>query len=167
MLSPKIERAVYIGLIAVLSIALLALGKKELSLKSEIPITADELYKLMSNPKISIQIVDIRPYAPADEDEEPDNDYMYYTQIHIPGAIPVPDCDLEKAPEEAREQINPYLPTIIVSENGDPKLFEKCKGKFIVVRNLIGGIRNWDDKGHPTEEGEYEPPKAGGGGGCL
>jgi len=168
MLSPKIERAIYIGIIAVLSLILLMSGKKELELRSQIPASPEELYKLMGNPKIAIQIIDVRPYAPEDEDEEPENEYKYYTQIHLPGAIPMPDCDINKAPEEARKQINPYLPTFIVSENGDPKMYEKCKGKFIIVRNLIGGIRMWDEeKGYPTEEGEYEPPQAGGGGGCL
>ncbi len=168
MLSPKVERAIYIGIIAVLSITLLVFGKQELTLKSEIPASPDELYEKLGNPKITIQVIDIRPYAPADEDEEPDDDYMYYTQIHIPDSIPIPDCDINKAPEEAKEQINPYIPTYVISENGDPKAYEKCKGKFIIVRNVIGGIRMWDEeKGYPTDEGEYEPPKAGGGGGCL
>ena len=166
MLSPKVERAIYIGIIAILGITLIVFGKQELTLKSEIPASPDELYEALK--KSNIQIIDVRPYKPADEDEEPDNDYMYYTQIHIPNSIPMPDCDINKAPEEAKEQINPYIPTYIVSENGDPKAYEKCKGKFIVVRNVIGGIRMWDEeKGYPTDEGEYEPPKAGGGGGCL
>lgn len=168
MLSPKVERAIYIGVIAVLSITLLVFGKQELKLKSEIPATPEELYKKLGNPKITIQVIDVRPYAPPNEDEEPDDDYMYYTQIHVPESIPMPDCDINKAPKEARDQINPYLPTYIISENGDPKAYEKCKGKFIVVRNVIGGIKMWDEaKGLPTDEGEYEPPAAGGGGGCL
>ncbi len=167
-MSAKVERAIYIGIILVLGIVLIVWGKQELKIKSEIPATPEELYKTMANPKVNIQIIDIRPYKPANEDEEPDDDYMYYTQIHIPGAIPMPDCDINKAPEKAKDQINPYLPTFIISENGDPKLAEKCKGKFNVARNVIGGIKMWDEKmSYPTEEDEYEPPQAGGGGGCL
>ncbi len=164
-MNPKIERVIYIGLIIVLAGLLVSFGKKEIELQKQIPITAEELYKKLANPRVNLQIIDVRPYEPEDEDYE--DEYMYYTDIHLPGAIPLPDCDETKAPEEAVEQINPYLPTIIVSENGDPEIFKKCAQKFKIVQNLAGGIVAWDEAGLPTEDGEYEPPKMGGGGGCL
>ncbi len=164
-MNPKIERAIYIGLIVVLAGLLVSFGKKEVELQKQIPVTAEELYKKLANPNINIQIIDVRPYEP--EDEDYDDEYLYYTDIHLPGAIPLPDCDESKAPEEAVEQINPYIPTIIVSRDGDPEIFQKCAQKFKIAQNLAGGIVAWDDAGLPTEDGEYEPPKVGGGGGCL
>ncbi|NPA51617.1 MAG: rhodanese-like domain-containing protein [Aquificae bacterium] len=164
-MNPKIERAIYIGLIVVLAGLLVSFGKKEIELQKQIPVTAEELYKKLANPNINIQIIDVRPYEPEDEDYE--DEYLYYTDIHLPGAIPLPDCDESKAPEEALDQINPYAPTIIVSKDGDPEIFKKCAKKFKIAQNLEGGIEAWDDAGLPTEDGEYEPPKAGGGGGCL
>lgn len=164
-MNPKIERVIYIGLIIVLAGLLVSFGKKEIELQKQIPITAEELYKKLANPRVNLQIIDVRPYEPEDEDYE--DEYMYYTDIHLPGAIPLPECDETKAPEEAVEQINPYLPTIIVSRDGDPEIFKKCAQKFKIVQNLAGGIVAWDEAGLPTEDGEYEPPKMGGGGGCL
>ncbi len=164
-MNPKIERAIYIGLIVVLAGLLVSFGKKEVELQKQIPVTAQELYKKLANPNVNIQIIDVRPYEP--EDEDYDDEYLYYTDIHLPGAIPLPDCDESKAPEEAVEQINPYIPTIIVSRDGDPEIFKKCAQKFKIAQNLAGGVVAWDEAGLPTEDGEYEPPKMGGGGGCL
>ncbi|NPA53244.1 MAG: rhodanese-like domain-containing protein [Aquificae bacterium] len=166
-MNPKIERLIYLGVIAVLSLALLALGKKEIELRKQIPITAQELYEKLGNPKVTIQIIDVRPYEVSEEEEDEADEIDYYTGAHIPGAIPLPDCDESKAPEEALKHINPYLPTVIVSKDGDPEIFKKCAEKFTIVQNLQGGMEAWDEEGYPEDEGEYEPPAAGGGGGCL
>ncbi|WP_297456066.1 rhodanese-like domain-containing protein [Persephonella sp.] len=166
-MSPKIERAIYIAVIIVLSGVLLAFGKKEVELRNNLPMTVDELADKMSNPKINLQIIDVRPYKPSEEEEDEAEDTDFYTLVHIPGAIPMPDCDLSKTPKDARPQISPYVPTVIVSKNGDPKVFEKCKKFFKFVRNLKGGIVAWDEAGYPEDEDEYTPPSAGGGGGCL
>jgi hypothetical protein len=79
----------------------------------------------------------------------------------------MPDCEESKTPEEALPQINYYLPTVIISKEGDEEIFKKCLQKFKMAQNLAGGITAWADEGYPLDEGEYEPPKAGGGGGCL
>jgi len=166
-MNPKIERAIYIGIIVVLSGFLLSLGKQQLELKKKLPVTIEELYNMLSNPKLNLQIIDVRPYEVGEEEEDEAEEIDYYTGAHIPGSIPFPDCDETKAPEDALKQINPYLPTIIVSKNGDPEIFKKCASRFPFARNLTGGIIAWDEEGYPEEEGEYEPPSAGGGGGCL
>ncbi len=166
-MNAKLERVLYIVVIGILSLVLLGLGKTEVELQKKIPITADELYKKLGNPKITLQIIDVRPYEVPEEEEDEAEEIDYYTGAHIPGSIPLPDCDESKAPEEALKQINPYLPTVIVSRDGDPEIFKKCAKKFTIVQNLKGGIVAWDDAGYPEDEGEYEPPAAGGGGGCL
>ncbi len=166
-MNPRLERAIYFGIIGILAIMVLVYGKKIVKLQEQIPLTADQLYTLLQNPKIQLQIIDVRPYQPSEEEEDDAEDYQFYTLSHIPGAIPMPQCDLSKTPEDAKEHINFYLPTVIISENGDPKVFEKCKKYFKIVRNLKGGMEAWLDKDYPTEEDEYVPPKAGGGGGCL
>lgn len=164
-MNPKIERVIYLGLIVVLAGLLVSFGKKEVELQKQIPLTAQELYQKLANPNVNLQIIDVRPYEP--EDEDYDDEYLYYTDIHLPGAIPLPNCDESQAPEEALEQINPYIPTVIVSKDGDPEIFKKCAQKFKIAQNLAGGVVAWDEAGLPTEDGEYEPPKMGGGGGCL
>ncbi|RMD46946.1 MAG: rhodanese-like domain-containing protein [Aquificota bacterium] len=166
-MNAKVERAIYIGIILVLGIVLISFGKKEVELKKQLPLTAEELYKKLGNPKITLQIIDVRPYEASEEEEDEAEETDYYTGAHIPGAIPLPDCDESKAPEEALKQINPYLPTVIISKDGNPEIFRKCAQKFNIVQNLKGGILAWDEAGYPEDEGEYEPPKAGGGGGCL
>jgi 3-mercaptopyruvate sulfurtransferase SseA len=166
-MNPKVERLIYIGIIAVLSVLLLSFGKKQIELQKQIPISVEELYEKLGNPKINIQIIDVRPYEVPEEEEDEADEIDYFTGAHIPGAIPLPDCDESKAPEEALKQINPYLPTVIVSKDGDPEIFKKCAQKFTIVQNLKGGIEAWDEAGYPEDEGEYEPPAAGGGGGCL
>lgn len=165
-MNPKVERAIYIGIIFVLAIILVSFGKKQTELQASIPLTVEQLYKKLQNPKLNIQIIDVRPYEPSEEEEDDAEDYEFYTLTHIPGAIPLPDCDESKAPKEALDHINYYLPTVIVSKEGDPKIFEKCKKKFKISQNLAGGMQAWNDAGYPTEEDEYVPPKAGGGG-CL
>ncbi len=166
-MNPKVERVIYIAVIAVLSVVLLSFGKKDAELRKQVPITAEELYEKLGNPKINIQIIDVRAYEMPEEEEDEAEEVDYYTGVHIPGAIPFPDCDETKTPEEALAQINPYLPTIIVSRNGGTEIFKKCAEKFPFVQNLKGGMVVWDEEGYPEEEGEYEPPVAGGGGGCL
>ncbi|HHG73812.1 MAG TPA: rhodanese-like domain-containing protein [Persephonella sp.] len=166
-MNPKIERIVYIGIIVVLAGLLLSFGKKDLELRKQIPVTVEELYEKLVNPKVNIQVIDVRPYELSEEEEEEAEDTDYYTGVHIPGAIPLPDCDESKAPEKALPQISPYIPTVIVSRDGDPEIFKKCAKKFPFAQNLEGGMVAWDEEGKPVEEGEYEPPAAGGGGGCL
>jgi len=165
-MNPKVERIIYLGTILVLTGLLLSFGKEDLELRKKLPISVEELYEKLGNPKINIQIIDVRPYELPEEEEEAE-ETDYYTGVHIPGAIPYPECDDSKVPKEAKPYINPYLPTVIVSKDGDKEIFKKCAEKFSFAQNLEGGMIAWDEEGYPEDEGEYQPPAAGGGGGCL
>jgi len=50
-MNPKIERAIYIGIIAVLAFLVLKFGITLADLKKQLPITAKELYEKLGNPK--------------------------------------------------------------------------------------------------------------------
>jgi rhodanese-related sulfurtransferase len=152
----KFELAIYAVAMAVLGLLLVFEGRHTTELQAHAAVSPKQLFDLLGNPQLKLQIVDLRPY---DDD--------HYIDTHIPGAIPMPDCDLEKAPVGARDRIYPYVTTIIVSESGDEGAFEKCRGKFGVARNLAGGLEAWSDDNKPEDTGEYSPPKAGAGGGCL
>ncbi len=155
------EKSLYIGVLLIFSGLLLSFGKKEIQLQKEIPITSEELYSVLKT-NAGIQIIDVRPYESQDSDE----DFVSYVDEHIPNSIPFPNCDEKETPKEALEHINPYLPTIIVSRDGDPEIFKKCAQKFTIVKNLQGGIIAWDDAGYPEDGDKYTPPQVGVGGGC-
>ncbi|MEW5740397.1 MAG: rhodanese-like domain-containing protein [Myxococcota bacterium] len=152
----KFELAIYVAALAVLGALLMAEGRTTTELEARAAVSPKELWALLSNPQLKLQIVDLRPY---DDD--------HYLDTHIPGSIPLPSCDLEKAPPAARDRIYPYVTTIIVTEDGDRAAFEQCRAKFGVARNLAGGLTAWTDENKPEDTGEYSPPKAGAGGGCL
>lgn len=163
-MNPKIERTAYIAIIVVLATLVLSMGKKQIELQKNIPVTANELYEKLSNPKLKVQVIDTRPLTS-------DDDVGGYEDSRIPGALPFPDCDETKMTsetlQEALKRINPYAYTVIVSADGNREIFEKCAQKFKNVQNLAGGMAAWQEAGLPDESGEYVPPKAGGGGGCL
>lgn len=152
----RFELGIYVAALAILGALLVAEGRHTTALQARAAVTPRDLFTLLGNPQLKLQIVDLRPY---DDD--------HYIDTHIPGAIPMPDCDVEKAPAPARERIYPYVTTIIVTEDGDPAAFEQCRAKFGAARNLAGGLTAWVDDNKPEDTGEYSPPKAGAGGGCL
>ena len=155
-------KSLYIGVLLIFSGLLLSFGKKEIQLQKNIPITADEVYKLLQT-NAGFQIIDVRPYG-SDESEDENT----YYEAHIPGSIPFPNCDESKTPKEALEHINPYLPTIIVSQNGDVEIFKKCAQRFTIVKNLKGGFAAWNEKYEDfNEDDEYSPPIIGSPVGCL
>lgn len=152
----KLELPIYVAAIAVLGALLFSEGKHATELQERAAVSPKELYTMLGNPQLKVQIVDLRPY---DDDN--------YIDTHIPGAIPMPGCDLDKTPESARDRIYPYVTTIIVTADGDQAAYDQCRAKFGVARNLAGGLTAWDDENKPEDTGEYSPPKAGAGGGCL
>lgn len=152
----RFELTLYVAALAVLSALLWTEGRHTNELLARRGITPKELYSQLSNPQVKLQIVDLRP-----------NDDDHYVDTHIPGAIPLPGCSLEAAPEGARERIYPYVSTIIVTEDGDQAAFEACRGHFAQARLLAGGMTAWDDANLPEDVGDYVPPKASAGGGCL
>lgn len=145
----------YVGVIAILSGLVYGEGKRNVELHAQVSLTGQELYRKIAHSKTKLQIIDVR----ADSSE--------YEDTHIPGAIPFPNCDMSATPDEAKQQIFSFVPTIIVSKDGDMETFKKCQQNFTVARNLAGGIAAWDDASLPEDSGEYVPPKASAGGGCL
>ena len=152
----KLELPLYGLLIAALGGALIGLGAQNSELRARQPVSPKEAYALLANPQVRVQLVDARPI---DDDN--------YLDTHVPGAIPFPGCDDAATPAAAREHIYPYLTTIVVSAGGDPAVFEKCRAKFGLARNLGGGMAAWSDARLPEDNGEYSPPKSSAGGGCL
>ena len=104
----KLELGIYVAAIAILSVLLLAEGRTTTDLLAKSAVAPKELMSILSNPQVKVQIVDLRPY---DDDN--------FVDTHIPGAIPLPDCEVGKAPEKARDRVYPYVTTIIVTAEGD------------------------------------------------
>lgn len=151
-----VEPAIYIALLLALGGGVLIEGKRQADLEEQLPLTAQELYQKLARSQVRWQLVDVRP--------EPSE---LYEDAHIPGALPFPECDPQKTPAEARSRILASVPTVIVSEEGDPQLYQKCLAHFVTARNLAGGFAAWSDANYPEDSGEYVPPRSSAGGGCL
>jgi 3-mercaptopyruvate sulfurtransferase SseA len=152
----RFEALVYAAVLAVLSLMLVAEGRRATKLAAQQAIAPKALYAQLSNPKVQLQVVDLRDY---DDD--------HFLDAHIPGAIPFPGCDLSRAPGRARDRAYPYVATVLVTESGDPSALAACASHFGQVRLLAGGMDAWSNANLPEDTGDYVPPKAGGGGGCL
>jgi rhodanese-related sulfurtransferase len=152
----RVESLIYVAAMVVLSVLLLVEGRRTTTLLARRAVTPRELFAQLSNPQVKLQLVDIRPY-----DDE------HYLDAHVPGAIPMPGCALEQAPEAARERIYPYVSTIIITADGDEAAFEACREKFGQARLLAGGMSGWSEANLPEDTGDYAPPKSAAGGGCL
>lgn len=151
----KLEPFVYIVLFVVLGAGLVNEGARAAALERKIPITESQLYERLKKGSSTVQIVDIR------------EDIDDYVDGHIPGSIPYPGCSDEDAPEAAKGVIEPSVPTVLVTANGDPEAFEACAEKFTTVRNLAGGYEAWFGADRPEDFDEYTPPSTSAGGGCL
>jgi 3-mercaptopyruvate sulfurtransferase SseA len=152
----QLESIIYVAALVVLSAVLLLEGRKTTELLAHQSVSPKDLYAQLSNPQVKLQIVDLREY---DDD--------HYLDAHIPGAIPWPGCDDAKLPEKARERVYSYVNTIIVTDQGDGALFEKCRARFGQARLLAGGMAGWSAASLPEDTGDYSPPKNAAGGGCL
>jgi rhodanese-related sulfurtransferase len=149
------EAVAYSTIILVLCGLIYSEGQKSVALQSQIALPVQELYKKLSRSQIKLQILDAR------------QNLSDYEDTHVPGSVPFPNCEFDKLPSEVAEQIFFYMPTVIVSENGDPEVFSRCKSYFKTVQNLQGGITAWVDNNLPEDSGEYYPPRLKAGGGCL
>lgn len=152
----QLETLIYVAAMAMLSGLLWTEGRRFTELSAQEPLSPKAAYALLSNPQVKVQLVDLRPY-----DDE------HYLDGHIPGAIPLPDCDLEKAPQKAQGRAYAYVNTIIITGSGDAAAFESCRRNFGQARLLQGGMAAWSDARLPDEPGDYTPPKSSAGGGCL
>jgi rhodanese-related sulfurtransferase len=152
----RIELLVWFAVLAVLSGMVVSEGRRRSTLEAQVPVTATELYRTLARSKTTLQVVDVR----ADLQEG-------YEDARVPGAVPMPGCDLDAAPEPARDHIYASVPTVLVTSSGDPADAARCAGFFTSARLLAGGMEAWSDASLPEDSGEYSPPSAKAGGGCL
>ena len=160
-MNPAIQRAGLLLAIVVLGALVATAGMARTELENRIPMDRRELLKTISKKGNRLQVVDVRVLS---DDED---DVGGYEDARVPGALPMPGCDPAKVPATARELVRGDIPTVLVSRDGDGASFEACKGRFLRVRNLDGGMAAWIDAGLPEDDGEHTPPSMGAGGGCL
>lgn len=152
-----LEWLVYVAIVVVLSGLIFKEGTRYNHLQGQIDLTNAELLKKISHAQLKLQIIDAREL-------EGDNSY---DDSHIPGAIPLPGCSLEGAPENVKPRLEFSMPSIIITTDGNKEIFSKCHELFKNSRNLAGGMTAWVDAAYPEDSGEYTPPRASSGGGCL
>lgn len=152
----RLETILYVAAMSMLGLLLVFEGRRTTELLAHQALSPQGLYALLANPRVMVQIVDLRAY-----DDE------HFLDTHIPGAIPLPGCDEAKAPAAARDRVYPYVNTVIVTDTGDVEAFEACRAKFGSVQLLAGGMERWSDANLPEDSGDYAPPKNAAGGGCL
>lgn len=147
------EPIVYVALLALLSAAALAEGRRHAALDRRLPLTPKELYATLAKSQVRWQVIDARA---ADFDD-----------AHVPGSIPLPGCDAGRAPAAVRERVLRSAPTVIVTASGAANEAEPCLRQFTSARVLAGGMAAWSDANLPEDSGDYTPPSAKAGGGCL
>jgi len=152
----RVELAVYAVALAALALLVGAEGRRRVELERRVAVEPRELYRTLARSQQAVQVVDIRPVL-ADG----------YDESHLPGALPMPGCDLERAPAAARERILTAAPTVVVSASGSAEELRGCLERFAAARRLAGGIEAWSAARLPEDTGEYSPPSAKAGGGCL
>jgi rhodanese-related sulfurtransferase len=152
----RLETAVYLALLAGLSLLVAAEGRRRAELERRVPVAPAELYRTLARSQTSWQVVDVRP----DMAEG-------YEESHVPGAIPLPGCDPERAPAAARARIHATVPTVIVTSGDGGAEVERCLARFGAARRLAGGMEAWSQARLPEDSGEYAPPSVKAGGGCL
>ena len=152
----RIETAVYLALLAGLSLLVAAEGRRRAELERRVPVAPAELYRTLARSQTAWQVVDVRPDL-ADG----------YEESHVPGAIPLPGCDPERAPAAARARVHATVPTVIVSSGDGGAEVERCLARFGAARRLAGGMEAWSQARLPEDSGEYAPPSVKAGGGCL
>jgi len=142
------------AVLAALSALLVTEGRRRVDLERRVPVTARDVYRTLARSQTAWQVIDVRPDL-ADG----------YEDSHVPGAIPVPGCDLARAPEAARDRVFPSVPTIVVGE--DAGALAPCLARFASARALAGGMAAWSAARLPEDSGPYSPPSVKAGGGCL
>ncbi len=152
----RLEPLAYAAALLVLAGLLGFEGRRRVELERQLPVEPKELYRLLARTQATWQLLDIRP----DLSEG-------YDDAHVPGALPLPGCDPAAAPEAARARILTTVPTVVISaEGGEPGL-QECLARFASARSLAGGMEAWSAASLPEDSGEYTPPSAKAGGGCL
>jgi len=152
----RLEPLVWVAALALLSGMVLSEGRRRTALESRVPVGAKDLYRTLATSRATLQVVDVRPDLAAG-----------YEDARVPGSVPMPGCDLASAPGPARDRVYPSVPTVIVTERGDPAEAARCAGFFGSARLLEGGMEAWSRANLPEDSGEYSAPSSRAGGGCL
>ena len=151
----SVEVVVWIGILAALSALLVQEGRRRVDLERRVPVQAREVYRTLARSQTAWQVIDVRPDL-ADG----------YEDSHVPGAIPVPGCDLARVPVGARDRVLLSAPTIVVGA-GDEAGLAVCLARFASARPLAGGMAAWSAARLPEDSGPYSAPSVKAGGGCL
>ncbi len=151
----KLEPIAYAVLIVALSGAVLAEGSRHAELQRHVALTPKQLYGKLSRSQVKLQLVDVR------------SDLSEFDDSHVPGAVPFPGCDPAKLPTAAQGRVYAYVPTVVISADGDRAAYEACLARFTTSWNLAGGMSAWSDANLPEDSGEYVAPRSAAGGGCL
>jgi len=152
----RLEPIGWVVVLALLSGMVVSEGRRRSALERQVPVGAGELYRTLARSKAALQVVDVRKDLEAG-----------YQDARVPGAIPMPACDLAATPGKARDRIYASVPTVLVTSSGDPAEAARCAGFFTSARLLGGGMEAWTNANLPEVSGEYSPPSARAGGGCL
>ncbi len=152
----SLEGAVLVAAFAILTALLVTEGHRRVDLERRLPVQPAEMYRTLARSATGVQVIDVRPDL---EDG--------FEDAHVPGAIPLPGCDPDRAPEAARGRIFPTVPTVLVSGSGDEPEVQRCLARFKRSRVLAGGMDAWSEARLPEDSGAYSPPSAKAGGGCL
>jgi rhodanese-related sulfurtransferase len=155
-MSRALEPLALAAALALLAALVAGEGRRRVELERRIPVSPAELYRILARSQTSWQVVDVRP-DPSDG----------YEESHLPGAIPLPGCDWERAPAAARERVYPSVPTVVVSATGGEAEVQRCLARFGAARSLSGGMAAWSAARLPEDSGEYAAPSVKAGGGCL
>lgn len=151
-----LEPAAWLLAMAALAALVVTEGRRRTDLERRLPVAARDVYRLLSRPQASWQVLDVRA--------DPQGGYE---DSHVPGALPMPGCDPGRTPPAALGRILPTVPTILVSEDGDAAALRACLARFTAARAMAGGMEAWSGAGLPEDSGEYAPPSSKAGGGCL
>ncbi len=156
-MSARAEVVAWAAVLAVLSALVVVEGGRRAELERRVPVSPRELYRTLARSQTGVvQVVDLRPSL--DDD---------YGESHVPGAIPLPGCDPARAPRGASERIERSVPTVLVSGDGGGDALARCAARFTSARALAGGMDAWDRERLPEDVGDWTPPSAKAGGGCL
>jgi len=151
-----LEPLVLVGALAILSTLVVLEGRRRVDLERQLPVEPRDVYRTLARSGTAWQVLDVRKDIAEG-----------YEDAHIPGAIPVPACDVEQAPAAARERVLLSVPTIIVSGSGDEPDLGTCVARFASARRMAGGMAAWSAARLPEDSSSYSPPSAKAGGGCL
>lgn len=155
-MKPSMEVAAWAAILAVLAGLVVVEGRSRAELERRVPVSAQELYRTLARSRTAWQVVDVREDLAGG-----------YEEARVPGALPMPGCELARAPAQARERIHASVPTVIVTAEGAGPDLRRCAAFFTSARALAGGMGAWSDANLPEDAGAYSPPSAKAGGGCL